>query len=82
VGDGEANRVRRIDVDGTITTFAGTGAIGYTGDGGPAPNATLDLTTDAAGLAIDRTGRVFIADSGHGVVRVVSRAGVITTFGP
>ncbi len=66
---------------GTITTFAGTGAGGYTGDGGPAVSARL---SDAADVAADSLGNVFIADSGpssggNNVIRKVDNGGTITT---
>ncbi len=70
------NRVRRIAPDtGFITTVAGTGAFGYTGDGGPAINATFNVPTD---LECDAAGNLFILD--FRVVRRVDRAtGIITT---
>ncbi|WP_255503981.1 NHL domain-containing protein [Caballeronia sp. EK] len=71
--------VRRIDhANGTVTITAGTGQAGYSGDGGPATQALLDYPT---GVALDRTGNVFIGDSGSArVVRRVDRdTGIITT---
>jgi len=71
--------VRRIDhTNGTVTTIAGTGQAGYSGDGGPATQALLDYPT---GVALDRAGNVFIGDTGNTkVVRRVDRdTGVITT---
>jgi len=71
------NRVRKIDVNGALTTVAGTGTAGYSGDGGPAVNAEL---RQPHGLAIDAAGNVFVADSFNHVVRRVDAAtGVITT---
>jgi sugar lactone lactonase YvrE len=60
-----------------LTTFAGTGAYGYRGDGGPATSAELFSPT---GLAADARGDVYIADSGNRRVREVSPAGRISTF--
>jgi DNA-binding beta-propeller fold protein YncE len=68
--------VRRIDVHGTITTVAGTGAAGFSGDGGPATKAAVD---DPAGLAVGANGSLFLADSNNHRVRRVDTKGVITT---
>jgi hypothetical protein len=63
---------------GVITTIAGTGTFGYSGDGGPATSARLD---GPEGLAIDSAGDVYLSDSGNFVVREVSAAsGVISTI--
>ena len=70
--------VRRVDVEGVITTFAGNGQRGYDGDGGPANQATLNFPE---AIATDTAGNVFIADSANNVVRRVDAiTGVITTF--
>jgi sugar lactone lactonase YvrE len=74
VGD---NRVRKVSPAGMITTFAGTGITGYTGDGGPAASATL--STPSA-VAADSNGNVFIADAGNTVIRKVDSSDTITTF--
>ena len=77
VADWANNVVRRIDADGKITTFAGKGTSGYSGDGQPARLAELSNPTS---LAIDRLGNLFIADWGNNVVRKVDTKGFITTF--
>jgi sugar lactone lactonase YvrE len=82
VGDPDGNRIRVITPDGTITTFAGTGASGETGDGGPASAATLRLRGDPASLAIDVSGNIYIGDSGNHVIRVVDPSGMISTLAP
>jgi sugar lactone lactonase YvrE len=69
--------VREVSTAGTITTVAGNGAVGYSGDGGAATSASLNLPY---GLSIDSSGNLYIADSGNNVVREVSTAGVITTI--
>src|SRR5262249_3762617 len=74
--DGGNYRVRRIDPQGIITTIAGNGTIGYTGDGGPAINASF---SDLYGLAVDRNGNIYICDEGNSVIRKVDAAGIITT---
>lgn len=71
------HRIRRIAPDGTISTIAGTGAKGYTGDGGPAAQATLNLPHE---IRFDAAGHLFIADTGNNVVRKIDRAtGIIST---
>ncbi|MEZ5396948.1 MAG: hypothetical protein R2724_29775 [Bryobacterales bacterium] len=59
VADTDNQVVRRIDVDGTITTYAGVGLDGYSGDGGPANRAQL---SDPVGLAIGPDGELYIAE--------------------
>jgi sugar lactone lactonase YvrE len=74
----EGHRIRRIDpVAGLITTVAGTGHEGFSGDGGPAVLACLD---NPRGLAADRLGNLYIADSDNNRIRRVDAAGVITTI--
>jgi YD repeat-containing protein len=70
------NRVRRLWPDGTITTIAGTGKQGYSGDGGPATEAELYWPTYVA-LAPD--GSIYFSDHGNYVVRRITPAGVIVT---
>jgi cysteine-rich repeat protein len=77
ITDTNNNRIRRIELDGTITTVAGTGLYGFTGDGGPATKAEL---AKANGVAVDATGRVFIADTYNHRIRMVDAAGIITTI--
>jgi hypothetical protein len=76
--DSTTDRIRRVDaVTQTITTYAGDGKPGYTGDGGPATSATLNAPH---GLAVDGAGNLYIADSANNVIRRVDGAtGVITT---
>jgi sugar lactone lactonase YvrE len=70
------HRVRKIDLNGIITTVAGTGQIGFAGDGGPATEAQLNTPQ---GIAIDAAGNLYIAESINRRVRKVSPAGLITT---
>jgi sugar lactone lactonase YvrE len=77
--DSTNNRIRKIAV-GTriITTVAGTGIAGYSGEGGPATNARLDSPLS---VAFDGAGEIYISDYGNGRIRIISAAtGVITTF--
>jgi uncharacterized protein (TIGR03437 family) len=69
-------RIRRISTAGIITTVAGTGDGGYSGDGGPAVNAQV---SSPSGVAVDGLGNLYIADYGNHRIRKVSAAGVITT---
>ena len=76
IADYEHHRVRKVGTNGIITTVAGTGAIGSSGDGGPATNATLYLPTD---LDVDAAGNLYIAEYYGNRVRKVAVNGVITT---
>jgi sugar lactone lactonase YvrE len=72
----EGNRIREVGNDGRISTFAGTGTAGNSGDGGPAVQAQLNMPQ---GLAVDSAGNVYIADTLNNEVRRVDPAGTITT---
>lgn len=76
LSDTDHQRVRKIDAAGTITTIAGTGAAGFSGDGGPATAAQLNLPY---GVAVDLAGDVYVADLGNNRVRKISPQGVIST---
>jgi hypothetical protein len=76
-GGSGTHRVRKIGPDGTITTIAGTGERGFSGDGGPATSARLNLP---GGLAVDARGSVYIMDTWNTRVRKVSPDGTITTI--
>ena len=77
IADTGNNVVRRLLPTGVISTFAGTGTAGYTGDGAFAGAATLN---GPWGVAADDAGNVYIADTGNSVVRVVNSALNIATF--
>ena len=72
-----ANRVVRVENDGSLTVVAGTGNAGFSGNGGPATKATLDRPVD---LAFDRAGNLYIADLLNNRVRKVDTHGTITTL--
>jgi uncharacterized protein (TIGR03437 family) len=76
VADIGNNRVRRIAPDGIITTVAGNGSVGFSGDGGPATDAALNAPYD---VAVDTSGDLFIADAYNFRIREVSSSGIITT---
>ena len=69
IADSYNNRIRKVDVvTGLITTVAGSGCCGFSGDGGPATNAKL---WGPGGVALDLTGRLFIADTSNHRIRSV-----------
>jgi len=78
IGDRSSNRVRKvIAATGIITTYAGTGIAGYSGDGGLATLAKLRVPQ---GLHLTATGDLYVADAGNNVIRKITPAGIITTF--
>lgn len=74
--DATNRRVRKISTTGIITTIAGTGVLGYTGDGGNATSATF---YSPAGITADSVGNIYIADVSADVIRKIDVAGTITT---
>jgi trimeric autotransporter adhesin len=79
ISDQYNHRVRKVDaITGIITTIAGNGTAGYSGDGGPAVNAKLNQPT---GLFVDKQNNIYIAEYGNGTIRKVDGAtGIITTL--
>jgi uncharacterized protein (TIGR03437 family) len=77
VADSAGNRVRKIAPNGIITTVAGSGRVGFSGDGGPATSATLNTPAD---VKVDSTGNLYIADAYNGRIRKVDTKGIITTY--
>ena len=75
--DSGNHRIRLVDSAGIITTFAGTGSYGRSGDGGMATLAQLNYPR---GVAVDDNGKVYIADYGNNKVRLVTISGIITTI--
>ena len=75
IADRGNNRIRKVR-SGVITTVAGDGTYGYSGDGGPATAALLNGPTD---VAVDGAGNLYIADHDNDRIRKVDPAGVITT---
>jgi sugar lactone lactonase YvrE len=76
IADTGNNRVRKVSPAGMISTVAGTGTAGFSGDGGLATQARLNFPI---GLALDGAGSLFIVDSSNNRVRKVSPEGLITT---
>ena len=75
-GNGDLSAIRKVAPNGMITTVAGNGIPGYSGDGGPAVNATVNLPT---GLAIAPNGDLYFADQLNHRIRKISN-GIITTI--
>jgi uncharacterized protein (TIGR03437 family) len=78
IADNRNNRVRMISPTGTITTVAGNGQPGFSGDGGPAAQAGLSLPWS---VAVDAAGNLFIADYGNNRIRKVSNGTITTVAG-
>ncbi len=76
IADQSDNRIRKVTPAGIISTFAGTGLPGYTGDRGPAASAQLNYPTS---IAFDSKGNMYIADQSNAVVRRISTDGTINT---
>ena len=78
IADQNNNRIRKIDTTGVISTIAGTGTAGFTGDTGPALQAQLNVP---ASVALDVAGDLYIADSGNNRIRkIAANTGLITTI--
>lgn len=76
IGDTFNNVIRKVTPGGIITTIAGDGICGFTGDGGPAANAEL---CNPLGLTVDAGGNIYLADEVNFRIRKISRGGTITT---
>ncbi len=76
IADLNNNRIRKVDTAGIITTFAGTGTAGYSGDGRSATAADLNQPYGVCG---DAHGNIYIADRGNYVIRMVDPSGIIFT---
>ena len=77
IADAQNHAIRKVNAAGIITTVAGTGVAGFSGDGGPATAATL---FKPIGIAIDASDNLYIGDVGNLRVRKVNTGGIITTF--
>lgn len=69
--------IRKVDPSGIISTFAGNGTQGYTGDGGAATSASIG---HAQGITGDAAGNIYFTDFDHAVIRKVTQGGIISTF--
>ncbi len=78
VADHDNNRIREISASGIVTTIAGTGVAGYSGDGGPATSAQLNAPFF---MIVDPSGNPIFADAGNNRVRKVDmKTGIITNL--
>jgi gliding motility-associated-like protein len=77
VADESNNRIRKINTSGIITTVAGTGIPGFSGDGGLATSATLNSPFS---VAVDLAGNIYIVDSANSRIRKINSGGIITTI--
>lgn len=77
IADRDNHRIRKVDTRGTITTVAGNGTAGFSGDGGKATDAMLNLPS---GVAIDDNGNIYISDRSNDRIRIVNSKGIITTI--
>ncbi|MFT5049870.1 MAG: sugar lactone lactonase YvrE [Chlamydiales bacterium] len=77
IADTGNHRIRKVSKDGVITTVAGTGVVGFAGDGGPAIAAQLGVPS---AIAIDLAGNLYIADFFNHRIRKVSTDGIITSI--
>ncbi len=76
ISDGPDARIRKVNTSGVISTFAGTGTTGFSGDGGAATAARF---TNPGGLAFDTSGNLFVADRSNNRIRRITSAGFIKT---
>jgi uncharacterized protein (TIGR03437 family) len=77
IAEYDGQRIRKVSPNGTITTFAGTGRGGFSGDGGQATSATIYYPLD---LLLDSSGNLLFVDGGNNRIRKVSTSGVISTI--
>ena len=78
IADTSNNRIRKVDTNGTITTVAGNGSSGYSGDDGPATSAQIN---NPYGIAVDASGNLFIGDTNNNRVREVTSGAIVTVGG-
>jgi sugar lactone lactonase YvrE len=76
IADTSNHRIRKVNTSGVITTVAGNGTEGFSGDGGPATSAALNTPI---GVAVDMAGNLYIADAFNNRIREVDATGIIRT---
>ncbi len=76
IADQNNQRIRKVTTSGVITTVAGNGVAGYSGDNGSATSASLSQPGD---IAVDTSGNLYIVDQSNNRIRMVNPAGTITT---
>jgi len=77
IADYANQRIRKINSKGIISTIAGNGERGYTGDGGPATKATLNFP---AGIDVDAAGNIYVSDQNNNCIRKIGATGTISTI--
>jgi len=77
LADSEKNQILKLDTNGNLTTFAGTGAAGFSGDGGLAINAQLNMPTK---VLVDAMGNVYVSEGKNHTVRKIDLSGIIMTI--
>jgi len=77
ISDDNNNKIRKINAAGIISTFAGTGVLGFSGDGGPALLAQLD---EPLSLSTDAFGNLYVCDANNYRIRKINTSGIITTI--
>jgi uncharacterized protein (TIGR03437 family) len=73
------NCVFKLDTNGVLTLMAGNSRVGYSGDGGPAAGAQLNLSLGSSGVALDGAGNMYVADTYNNRIRQVTAAGIVST---
>lgn len=76
IADTQNHKIRKIDPAGIITTIAGTGSPGFSGDGGPAILAQFNLPYS---ITLDKFNNIYISDVANGRIRMINSSGIITT---
>jgi hypothetical protein len=77
IADTDNNRIRKVDISGTISTLAGNGTPTFAGDNGPATSASLNFPV---GVSVDTSGNIYIADTDNHRIRKVDISGTISTL--
>jgi len=77
IAEQTTHRIRKVDSSGIITRYAGTGELGYSGDGGPAIEANIKTPFR---MDFDRKGNLYFSDRDNNRVRKVDASGIITTI--
>lgn len=77
ISDTLNHRIRKVTTAGIMSTIAGTGVVGFSGDNGPALNAMLD---EPRGIAVDSNGNIYVSDYRNSRIRKIDKNGIISTY--
>jgi uncharacterized protein (TIGR03437 family) len=80
IWDVSSSKIRKVNSAGVLSTVAGNGTAGYTGDGGPAINAEIFGSTALAGIVVDGSGNIYFSDGNNQVVRKIDTGGIVHTI--